>query len=578
MSFRDGVRLPAGVGLGLRYAFLDELAELVADGTSVPLDFLEVCPENYMRRGGAVPRSLFALAERFPVLAHGLTMSFGNDGPLGGGDDYVDELKAFLARLAPSFHSDHLCFSATQGRFTHDLLPLPFIEESVLRVAASVREARERLGRPIAVENISYYFAPGYSNLSEAEFLSAVLQTADCGLLLDVNNVYVNARNFGTDPFAFIDALPLERVVQLHVAGHDFSPSAGCIVDTHGASVTSEVLQLLEHTLRRTGPVPVVLERDSRIPPLAELLREVALLQELYLRATQTSSAAVTKGQLPENVVAAGRVPEVVERLPPIVKSLMRSVECPSPVIEACLVAELAEEDRKALLSLPPSRFFLYRTLVRQGLLDAARTQMPEAAAVRGEAFSEDLHKFVECGLPRSAFLRDVPRMFIDFIAPFWQRDAAVPAFLCDLARYELVGFEVAAKPDATSAEAYQDLEVERPVALLPAVSVERYQHAVQEVKSPAVPLPRPTQLLCYRDSADELRWLSLSEVAANLVERLLDGQALGSAIQQAFVDAGAALTTEGLSETSAFLADLAKRGVLLGRALTVEPDRMKRA
>lgn len=563
--------------MGLRYAFIDELTELVANGNSVPLDFLEVCPENYMRRGGAVPRSLFALAERLPVLTHGLTMSFGNDGPLGGGADYVDELKAFLTRVAPSFHSDHLCFSASKGRFTHDLLPLPFIEESVLRVAASVREARERLGRPIAVENISYYFAPGHSDLSEAEFLSAVLQTADCGLLLDVNNVYVNARNFGTDPFAFIDALPLERVVQLHVAGHDFSPAAGCIIDTHGAAVTSEVLQLLEHTLRRTGPVPVVLERDSRIPPLAELLREVALLREVYLRATQTSSAAVTQGQPLERVVGAKRVPAAVERLPPIVASMIRSVECPAPVVEACLVAELAEEDRNALQSLPPSRFFLYRTLVRQGLLDAARTQMPEAAAVRGEAFSDDLHKFVERGLPPSAFLRDVPRMFIDFIAPAWQRDAEVPAFLCDLARYELVGFEVAAKPDATSS-AYQDLEVEQPVALLPAVSIERYQHSVQEVKSPVVPLQRPTQLLCYRDSDDELRWLSLSEVAANLVERLLGGQALGSAIQQAFVDAGAALSTEGLSETSAFLADLAKRGVLLGRALTVEPDRMKRA
>ncbi len=576
MSLRDGVRGPTGVGLGLRYSFLDELAELVASGESVALEFLEVCPENYMRRGGAVPRSLFALAERFPVLTHGLTMSFGNDGPLGGGLAYVDELKAFLSRLAPPFHSDHLCFSATQGRFTHDLLPLPFIEESVHQVAASVREARERLGRPIAVENISYYFAPGRSDLSEAEFLSALLSEADCGLLLDVNNVFVNARNFGTDPFAFIDALPIERVVQLHVAGHDFSHTAGCIIDTHGAAVSDEVLRLLEHTLRRTGPVPVLLERDSRIPPLAELLREVAVLREVYLRATQASDVRFSESPAPSGAVAGG-VPSVPKRLPAIVESMVRSVEFHTPHRDGCLVDGLASEDLVALQALPPNRFFLYRSLVRQGLLDAVRTQMPEAAALRGAAFSDDVHAFVENGLPQSPFLRDVARMFLEFIAPKWRADAAAPAFLGDLARYELVSFEVAAKPDPVS-RTYQDLEVERPVALLPALSVERYGHAVQDVKSSAAPSQRPTQLLCYRDKQDELRWLSLSEVAANLVEKLQAGEPLASAIQQAFVDAGSAFTTDGLTETSQFLADLAQRGVLLGRAPMAEPDRMKRS
>lgn len=246
------------------------------------VDFFEISPENYMRRGGWVPDVLAQIAERWPVLTHGLTMSMGGLDPVR--DDYLLELKTLLARLAPPFHSDHLCFGGYGGRLVHDLLPLPFIAEAVKNVVARTSMLRERLDRPLAVENISYYFVPGAPDMSEAAFLRAVLEEGDLGLLLDVNNVFVNAQNFGFDPRGFLDELPLERVVQIHVAGHEHDPEHGRIIDTHGADARDEVLVLLEHVIARTGPLPVVLERDNHIPELDALLVELGRVRAAYER------------------------------------------------------------------------------------------------------------------------------------------------------------------------------------------------------------------------------------------------------------------------------------------------------
>ncbi len=262
------------MGLGLRWAFLDEvLAGARGEGPSVGVDFFEVSPENYMRRGGWVAGALSEIAGRWPLLTHGLTMSLGGLDPID--DDYVIELRRFLDEVDAPFHSDHLCFGGHGGRLVHDLLPLPFLPEAVDNVVTRARAVRERLGRPLAVENISYYFVPGEPEMTEAAFLRAVLEEADLGLLLDVNNVFVNATNFGFDARAFIDELPLERVVSIHVAGHEHKPEHGRIIDTHGADAPEPVLDLLEHVVARTGPVPGVRERDHNLPSLPELLAEV---------------------------------------------------------------------------------------------------------------------------------------------------------------------------------------------------------------------------------------------------------------------------------------------------------------
>ena len=279
-SARPSQAALAGVGLGLRWDFLEE----VLDGPLADVAFFEVSPENYLGRGGYYPAALERIRERYPIVTHGLTLSIGaSDEPDPG---YLSQLKQELDRLQVPWHSDHLCFSTAGERVLHELLPLKFSVENVRRVAARARRLEDFLERPFALENISYYLHPGEPEMQELEFIHGVLDGCNAGLLLDVNNVYVNAQNHGFDPYAFIAGLPLERVREIHVAGHEVLPS-GLLLDTHGERIISPVLALLEWTLERTGEVPVLLERDNQVPPLAELLREVQVLTELSARASE---------------------------------------------------------------------------------------------------------------------------------------------------------------------------------------------------------------------------------------------------------------------------------------------------
>jgi hypothetical protein len=274
--------------LGLRWEFLDEFLER----RPTNVDVLEVCPENYMRRGGAIPAALSRVRETHPVLTHGLTMSLGGTEPFE--DGYMTELRDFIASVESPWHSDHLCFGVVGGRVLHDLLPLAFTEEAVRRVADRVRRAQDMLGVRVAVENISFYVHPGVREMTEPEFLTRVCELADCRLMLDVNNAWVNAQNFGFDVDEWMAKAPLERTVQIHVAGHqifdepDFVPGSKggtIILDTHGAPVADPVMALLGRVLPKTGPVPVILERDTNIPSLDALLAEVDALRAVYDRA-----------------------------------------------------------------------------------------------------------------------------------------------------------------------------------------------------------------------------------------------------------------------------------------------------
>jgi hypothetical protein len=272
------------VGLGLRWEFLEPLIE-----TLPPLDLLEISPENYIQRGGYHAEALAYLGARYPLLTHGLTLSLGGVDPLDA--SYLAELRAFIQTVKSPWHSDHLCFGSSQGRVLHDLLPIAFTEAVVARVIDRVRAAEDALGVPVAVENISYYLEPGKSQMTEAEFIARVCDGADCGLMLDVNNAFVNATNFGFDVDEWMRTVPLDRVVQMHIAGHDWfteegapissrpsgaKPAGAVIVDTHGSDVSDPVLELFGRIVAQTGPVPVILERDQDIPPLEVLLEEVA--------------------------------------------------------------------------------------------------------------------------------------------------------------------------------------------------------------------------------------------------------------------------------------------------------------
>lgn len=268
--------VPTGVGLGLRNQFSAAIARGDADGK---VAFIEVAPENYLERGGRGLALFEQTAERHPVISHGLMLSLGGTDPLR--EDFLAALGPFVKRHSP-WHSDHLCFSSDRGGILHDLLPLPRTGDTVKRIASRIRQAQDTLDHPMAVENISYYLEMGVAELDEPDFIRAVVEEADCGLLLDVNNILVNAKNFGFEAMDWLERIPLERVVQLHVAGHESWDDLEMYVDTHGETAEPAVHEMMQWVIERTGPLPVLLERDKNIPPLAELLREVADLQASY--------------------------------------------------------------------------------------------------------------------------------------------------------------------------------------------------------------------------------------------------------------------------------------------------------
>jgi uncharacterized protein (UPF0276 family) len=252
------------------------------------VSWVEIHPENYVDRGGRYQEMLELARRDWPVITHGLSTCLGAVEPFDAG--YLAQLGAFLRELEIPWHSEHLCLGEAGDRFFHDLLPLPFTEEAAAIASQRLIEVRDAIRAPLALENVSYYAPQGTNGLAEVDFVVEVLERADAKLLLDVNNIYVNSRNFGFDPKAYIDKIPRERVVQMHVAGHHVRDD-GLRIDTHGEPVLDDVYDLLGYALRRVGAVPVLLERDNNIPPLDELLSEVDTLWSIYRKATEDSHA-----------------------------------------------------------------------------------------------------------------------------------------------------------------------------------------------------------------------------------------------------------------------------------------------
>ena len=261
-----------GAGLGLRRALLGPLQDADLD----EVGFLELAPENWIGVGGRLRRQLDWYRARFPFVCHGLSLSIGAPEPLDR--EFLKRLRAFLDEHEVECFSEHLSYCSEHGHL-YDLMPLPFLPETVGWVADRIAEVQDILGRRMAVENISYY-ATMATEMSELEFIKAVCERADCQLLLDVNNVHVNSVNHGYDADEFLAGLPHERVAYLHIAGHHHE-AADLIVDTHGAAVADPVWDLLHRAYRILGPVPTVLERDFNFPPVPELLAEVSTIARI---------------------------------------------------------------------------------------------------------------------------------------------------------------------------------------------------------------------------------------------------------------------------------------------------------
>lgn len=272
MALRAAARIPARAGIGLRAAhYRDVLESLPAVG------WLEVHSENYFGDGGAPLRILERMRAHYPLSLHGVGMSLGSTDPLDRG--HLAKLKALIERFEPGLVSDHLSWSSVGGRHFNDLLPLPYTEEALAHVSRRVLQAQEVLGQRLLVENPSSYLQPAESCIPEWEFLAELARRTGCGILLDVNNVYVSARNHGLDARRFIDSLPGRHVAEIHLAG--FSSGDGVLIDTHSRPVAAEVWGLFARALERFGPKPALIEWDADLPPLALLVAEAGYAQVL---------------------------------------------------------------------------------------------------------------------------------------------------------------------------------------------------------------------------------------------------------------------------------------------------------
>lgn len=263
----------SGVGLGFRRDIAHDLIELKENAPR----FVELAPENWMGMGGFWGRMLKKASEKYPITCHGLSLSIGSPDPLDW--EFIKQLKAFLNEFNITVYSEHLSYSKCNNAHLYDLLPIPFRDDAVKHIVQRLKEVQDYLEMPLAIENVSYYTAVA-AEMKEEEFITAIVKESGCKLLLDVNNVYVNAFNHNYDAKEFIRNLPLEQVVYMHMAGHE-QVEPDLIIDTHGQPIIDPVYELFEWTLDHIRPVPVLLERDFNIPEMTELQGELKRLQQI---------------------------------------------------------------------------------------------------------------------------------------------------------------------------------------------------------------------------------------------------------------------------------------------------------
>ena len=265
-----------GVGLGLKRELISQIQSLYSNPSIANINFVEIAPENWIGAGGKAEADLAWFVERYPIACHGLCLSLGGPDPLN--TSFLKQVKQFLSANKIPLYTEHLSYCSDiqhgQAGYLYDLLPIPFTEEAVKYVAQRIRQTQDILGQRIAVENTSFYVAAPISTMDEITFLNAVLTEADCNLHLDINNIYVNSVNFGFDGHDFLRQIPRERIVYSHIAGH-LQVGDDLLVDTHGEAIIDTVWALLEKAYKLFGTFPTLLERDTNIPPLAELMQEV---------------------------------------------------------------------------------------------------------------------------------------------------------------------------------------------------------------------------------------------------------------------------------------------------------------
>ncbi len=372
-----GRKLPKlGVGVGLRRQHFDDI-----ESTDRRPEWFEVLPENFFRFGGR-PRSVLRdLKESHPIISHGVSLNVGGPNPLR--QEYLDELGRFFDSIQPDWFTDHLCFSGAHGLEYQDLIPLPFNEEAAEHVAARIRQIQSFIGIPFALENPSYYTVMPGSTMNEADFLRAVTERADCGLLLDVNNVYVNATNHGYDPIQFMESLPLERMIQTHLAGHEVLDD-GMLFDTHGTYVPQDVWDLFEWLCQQVGPVPTLIEWDNNIPEWSVLMDEADKASAIMNRAVPALDPATPSPKLSQAIVLEKQTePSEQVSLEEFFEQIGGALEGRRPMSKVVSHFDLNELTQK--------RLEFYRSMIHHHSKEILNLVYPDSRRALGEELFDEL-------------------------------------------------------------------------------------------------------------------------------------------------------------------------------------------
>jgi uncharacterized protein (UPF0276 family) len=474
-----------GFGIGLRpphyQAVIDERPAV---------DWLEVITENFLGAGGNPRRVLCLARERYPIVLHGVSLSLGSVDPLDAG--YLERLRALAAEIEPAFVSDHLCWSGFGGHTAHDLWPLPFTEEALAHVVERVRRVQDHLGRRILVENVSSYVRFASSALSEWEFLAALAERADCGLLLDVNNVFVSAHNHGFSPRAFLEGLPVGRVGQIHLAGH--SDHGTHLLDTHDHPVAPGVWDLYAAAVARFGPVSTLVERDDHIPPLDELLAEAR------------RAAAIAADVSPRAPLSLREAQACFHALVTAPESVARTLAATETPPEALAALAVGDERLSAV-----ARLEIYAGMYFFRILDVLRDAFPRLAVALGDdAFHDLVTDYLVAhppGHPSIGRAGDRLPAFLSSHALGRERPWLPP-----LARLEWALVDLYDGPDAETLapEELARVAPERlaalPLVAIPCHELLRHDFAVAALwrrletgEAPAVAAPEPEELLVWR-------------------------------------------------------------------------------
>ena len=414
-------RAPLGFGVGLRPKHYREFLE-----TAPAVDWVEAISENFMGVGGRPLAVLEKVRRDRPVVLHGVSLGIGSVEPLDA--RYLKDWKALIDRIEPSIVSDHLCWGRAHGRYSHDLLPEPFTQEAVQRVAERVKQAQDFLGRRIALENVSSYLTFKQSEMTEWDFLAQVASAADCDILLDVNNIFVSSRNHGFDPDAYLAGVPVDRVAQIHLAGHQRRPEI--IIDTHDGPVSDEVWALYARALARFGQVPTLIEWDDAVPPLEELLAE-AQKARVIAGAHAEPCLPLPAGQSPWGRRRWEETRVGVRAFPssPMHSILFAAICDPEPVSEA---AQALIADHPPLS--PKARIEIYAEMYWLRMRDTLRVSFPAVHSALGDHDFDALvadflrqhpsthHSLDRLGAPFAAFLRTAHPEQADVAALEWAR------------------------------------------------------------------------------------------------------------------------------------------------------------